>query len=87
MKNLLIWLLSLSAFTCFLLIVILPVKGVSQKEYLQNYSGVIEYNYKKPKQYIKIDSLLVDTSKYVYEYFQLEGEEVYLIKIKPKNEK
>lgn len=86
-NNFFIWILSITAFILFVFIVIMPVKSISQKTYIENHPGVIEYNYSKPKQYMKIDSLLVDTSRYVYEYFKLEGEDVYLIKIKSKNEK
>ena len=35
------------------------------------------------KQYEKVDSFKLDTS-YVYEYFKLENQEIYLIRVKKK---
>ena len=66
----------------FLIFLLLPFNVFSQKRYAHNIPDPpTQMVY--VKQYEKTDSFKLDTS-YVYEYFKLENEEIYLIRVKKK---
>jgi hypothetical protein len=65
-------------------VVLLLSTASSQRRYMNDIKPSIEYSYKTTKTYQQVDPLKVDTSKYDVEFFKLDGEDVYLIKLKPK---
>ena len=65
-----------------LTLLLVPFSIFSQKRYAHNIPNPpTQMVY--VKQYEKVDSFKLDTS-YVYEYFKLENQEIYLIRVKKK---
>ena len=65
-----------------LIFLLVPFSIFSQKRYAHNIPNPpTQMVY--VKQYEKVDSFKLDTS-YVYEYFKLENQEIYLIRVKKK---
>lgn len=65
-----------------LIFLFVPFSMFSQKRYAHNISDPPTQTV-YVKQYEKVDSFKLDTS-YVYEYFKLENQEIYLIRVKKK---
>lgn len=65
-----------------LIFLLVPFSMFSQKRYAYNISDPPAQTV-YVKQCEKVDSFKLDTS-YVYEYFKLENQEIYLIRVKKK---